>query len=364
MFVDKPLPNERPTGIGVAAYNTALALSKRGISVYFVCRGAIDQSAVVNEGLTIRTIRNYSKDNGRVALELLRKEHPDVVHVHSSAALPSILLGRALGRAVVMHSHGDEPLRPIRLTIMRRIGMGLSQRVIAVSNSNREELIRNQQQPPGKVDVAYNGVDIEDFKPVSDTSHVLLKYNLDGADKILLSVGAVQQRKGQWTMIRCLPKILERWPGLTYVNVGSAYDSSYQNRLLRGAEGLGVSKKVKFLSAVPHDDLVALISSANVCVHPSIREGFGLAVVEEMACGRAVVALDIGAMPEIIDDQVNGLLVQPDDQDKLTTSLVDLLGDVQFCRKLGDAARAKVSAKFTWDQTASRLETLYNELVY
>jgi len=363
MFVDKPLPSERPTGIGVAAFNVALALSKRRIAVYFVCRGAVDENIVLNDDLTVRTIRNYSRDNVRVALDSLRTEDSDVVHVHSTAALPSLLLGRALGRAVVTHSHGDEPLHPIRLTLMRKVEMNLSHRVVAVSKINRDELIRNQRLSPKKVEIAYNGVNIDDFRPSNDLSRILPKYGLEDADKIVLSIGAVQERKGQWTIVQCLPKILKRWPNLTYVNVGRAYDSSYLDKLLKEAERLGVSKRVRLLTAVPHDDLVALINSAQVCVHPSTREAFGLAVVEEMACGRPVVAFEIGAMSEIIDSGVDGLLVQPNNQDELTASILDLLGDPQLSKKLGDAARAKVVAKFTWAQTASRLESVYSEIL-
>ena len=362
-LVDKPVPSERPTGIGVAAFNLALALSKRGVDVHYVCRGAVEETVALTDHLTVQTIRNYSRDNVRVTLDSLRKDAPDIVHVHSTAALPSLFLGRVIGRAVAMHSHGDEPLHPLKLALMRKAGMILSQRVIAVSEATRDDIIRTQHLSPKKLAVVYNGVRVEDFRPLTDPTHVLQKYGLEGADKILLSVGAVQERKGQWTIVNCLPEILLRWPGLTYVNVGRAYDPSYQEQLLQEAERLGVSKNFRLLTGVPHEDLVALINSADVCVHPSIREAFGLAVAEEMACARPVVALDVDAMHEIIDDGINGLLVQPNDQNSLTGSILKLLGDSQLSKRLGDAARAKVVAKFTWDQAASTLEALFREML-
>jgi glycosyltransferase involved in cell wall biosynthesis len=362
-LVDKPVPSERPTGIGVAAFNMALALSKRRIDVRYVCRGAVQETISLNDYLTVQTVRNYSRDNVRITLDVLRKDAPDVVHVHSTAALPSLFLGRVLGKAVAMHSHGDEPLHPIKLALMRKAGMILSQRVITVSEATRDDIIRTQRLSPKKIAVVYNGVSVEDFRPLPGPTHVMQKYGLEDAGKVLLSVGAVQQRKGQWMIIRCLPKILEKWPGLTYVNVGRAYDPSYQNQLLKEAERLGVSKNFRLLTGVPHDDLVALINSADVCVHPSSREAFGLAVAEEMACARPVVALDVDAMHEIIDDGVNGLLVQPSDQDNLTASILRLLGDPQLSKRIGEAARVKVVAKFTWDQAAAGLETLFREML-
>jgi glycosyltransferase involved in cell wall biosynthesis len=246
---------------------------------------------------------------------------------------------------------------------MRKIGMDLSHRVVAVSQSTRQELIKNQHMSPEKVVVAYNGVDTEEFRPSTMNSDIPSKYGLERYDKILLSVGAVQLRKGQSMIVECLPKLLQRWPGLVYVNVGSPYDMKFQYRLLNRAEVLGVSNAVKLLSGLPRSDLVALISAADLCVHPSTREPFGLAVVEEMACGRPVVAFDVGAIPEIIDHQSDGLLVKPYSMEELTKCIRDVLEDPQFARKLGDAARLKVVSKFTWDQTASRLMEIYGELL-
>src|SRR5208283_2225914 len=214
MFVDKPLPSERPTGIGVAAFNMALALSRRGIVVRYVCRGGTDRIFSWNDHLTIQTIVNYSRGNLGAARNLLRNEAFDVVHVHSSAALPALILARTLGKVVVMHSHGDEPLHPIRLALMRKVGMSLSQRVIAASNSNRDELIRNQRLSPEKISVVYNGVSTEDFKPSGGSSYVRSRYGLGDGGKIIFSIGTVQGRKGQLKIIQCLPEILQRWPNL------------------------------------------------------------------------------------------------------------------------------------------------------
>jgi len=363
MLADKPLPSERPTGIGVAAFNMALALSKRGSTVHFVCRGKAEETADLNSHLRVHTIRHYSRDNLAASLTLLREERCELVHVHSSSAIPSLIIARMLGRSAVLHAHGDEPLHPIRLTVIRNIGMSSSQRVIATSRSTQGNIIRNHRVSPGKVVVAYNGVDTEEFRPSSELSSVSSKYGLEGYDKMILSVGTLQGSKGQSKMVECLPKILQRWPRLVYVNVGAPYDGAFQTRLLERAEGLGVSRAVKLLSGLPQSDLVALINAADLCVHPSTREGFGLAVVEEMACGKAVVAFNVDSLPEIIDNGVDGLLVGLNNKEELTRASSDLIGDPEFAKRLGDSARKKVEGRFTWDRTASRLEQIYSDLL-
>ena len=145
------------------------------------------------------------------------------------------------------------------------------------------------------------------------------------------------------------------------MNIGAAYDQSYKKWLMEKAEGLGVERSVKFLENLPQEDLIAIINSSDVCLHPSTKEAFGLAVVEEMACGRAVLAFNIGAIPEIIDDRIDGLLIEPNAAEELTRSILEILENPQLAKRLGDAARLKVTSKFTWDQTASRLEKIYSE---
>jgi glycosyltransferase involved in cell wall biosynthesis len=362
MLTDKPLPSERPTGIGVAAFSMAMALSRRGSEVHYLCRGEAEQTVEVNDHFKVQTIRHYSKDNLGATLAILRGAGCEVFHVHSSVAAPSLIAARVLGRPAVFHSHGDQPLRPLRLTLVRSIEMSLSQRIIAVSRSTRQDLIRNHHVSAEKVVVAYNGVDTDEFRPLRSRSSVLPRYGLEGYDKTILSVGALQQRKGQLTMVECLPELLRTWPRLGYVNVGTGYDEEFKDKVLERAKELGVAGAVRLLSTVPREDLVSLINAADLCVHPSMREPFGLAVVEEMACGKAVLAFNVDAMSEIIDNRVDGILVPPGSKDELTASILALLGNTEMTAKVGDAARQKVTAEFTWDRTAARLEEIYREV--
>jgi len=362
MLTDKPLPSDRPTGIGIAAFSMALALSRRRVGVQYICRGNREETKKINDYFALKTIRHFSKDNLRACLSMMKESAPEIVHVHSSAAAPSLVAARTLGRMTIFHSHGDQPLHPIGLTMIRNVEMTLSHRVVAVSESTRHDLIRNHGLPGEKVIVAYNGVDIQEFMPFPRQASILQRFGLEGFEKIILSVGAVQPRKGQLTMVECMPEILKASPHAAYVNIGNAYEEAFKGRVLERARELGVSDSVRLLAGVSRDDLVALINAADLCVHPSTREPFGLAVVEEMACAKPVVAFDIGAMPEIIDNSEDGILVAPRGKEELARSILDILDDPGQMRKIGEAAREKVAAKFTWERTASRLEEIYLEL--
>jgi glycosyltransferase involved in cell wall biosynthesis len=363
MLADKPLPAERPTGIGVAAYSMALALARRGVAVHYICRGEEDRTTEVNPRLSVQAIKHFSRDNLASSLSVIRQGGCQLMHVHSSSAVPSLVGAWALRKPTIFHSHSDQPLHPLGLTLVRNVEMGLSRRVITVSRSTRAELMRNHHLPGGKVSVAYNGVDPDEFRPSASVPTILRKYGLEGCDRMILSIGTLQKKKGQSTMIECLPRILKSWPRLLYVNAGSSNDRDYRSRLLARADELGVSRAVRLLPLLPRDELVGVINAADLCVHLSTQEAFGLAVVEEMACSKAVIAFDSCAMPEIIDDRVNGFLVRPGSREDLIASILDALSDPNMAKRLGGAARAKVLAKFTWDQTASRLEVIFGDVL-
>jgi glycosyltransferase involved in cell wall biosynthesis len=361
MFVDKPLPSERPTGIGVASFNMALALSRRKNEVYFVCRGMSEDILTPNEYLTVRKITRFTRQNPFVALETLRNGRFDIFHIHSSSALISLLLGRMYGRIVICHAHGIEPLNPATMAIRRGMSMNIAQFVVAITENVKQELAKLYHIPLRKIVVVHNGVDSEEFRPLPKSPTILSKYDLQGFSRLILSVGALRGEKGQLRVIECLPQVLKRWPGLGYAIAGAQEDESYSRQVLERAQELGVAESVKLLGVVPRNELISLINSADLCVHPSAREGSAndLAILEEMACGKAVVAYSRDQSSWTIDDNVNGMIVRSEEIEVLRNSLLAVLETPELADKFGRAAREKAVSEFTWDETAKRLEDVY-----
>jgi colanic acid/amylovoran biosynthesis glycosyltransferase len=117
------------------------------------------------------------------------------------------------------------------------------------------------------------------------------------------------------------------------------------------------------LGFVPHDRLRQLYEQAAVVACPSYREGFGVVCAEAMAYGRAVVATPVGGHLDLVEDGVTGLLVQPGDVDALRTALQRLLSDRELRRRLGDAARKRVSARFSWDNVTDATLAAYEDAI-
>ena len=230
----------------------------------------------------------------------------------------------------------------------------LFDRFLAVSQYSAREL----DLPRARTRVVYGGVDCDRFRPEPAVDR-----------RAVLFVGRLTPHKGVDRLIRALP------PGASLVVAGSAgHDPDPPQRdyptLLRR---LAAGRDVRFLGPVPDDALPALLRSAAVLALPSVHwtcfgrlvpvsELLGLVVLEAMASGTPVVCSRIGGVPEIVDDGVTGFLVAPGDVGALRERLAMLLADRALAARMGQEARDRVLARFTWDACAARCLRAYAEI--
>jgi len=106
-----------------------------------------------------------------------------------------------------------------------------------------------------------------------------------------------------------------------------------------------------------------LYSSCDLFVLPSRLEGFGRVIIEAMAAGKPVVATAAGAIPEIIESEQNGILVEAGDERKLASAIVKVLSDKSLARVIGENNMKKVRERYSWEVAARKAERLYNELI-
>ncbi len=228
--------------------------------------------------------------------------------------------------------------------------------VIAVSEATRQDLIELYQTPPEKISVLYHGV-TPDFRPVTDPDKLATvhqKYGLEQAP-FVLSVGTLQPRKNYQRLIQAFAQLD---PTLALVIVGSQgwnYADIFNEVASRNLTG-----RVHFLGFVADADLPALYSAASLFVYPSLYEGFGLPALEAMACGTPVVASNQSALPEVVGEA--GLLVDPQDVVAMAAAMSRLLNEPALHQRLAQAGRVR-AASFTWDDMATKLLNLYQQMV-
>jgi glycosyltransferase involved in cell wall biosynthesis len=253
----------------------------------------------------------------------------------------------------------------------------VADRVIAVSGATRDDLVRHAGIRPDKIAVVHHGVSTR-FKPVADqsaTPALLQRYGITGP--YFLYVGTVQPRKNLVRLIEAFAQTEARgwrleaseagrlspslqWPASSPRLVIGGKRGWLTEAIERRAADLGVADRVIFTGYLPDADLPALLSGALAFVFPSLYEGFGMPILEAMACGTPVLASATSALPEVAGalssrSEAAALLVDPEDTSAIAQGLVRLTGDAELRADLRARGIAR-AAQFTWQRCAE--ETL------
>ena len=281
-------------------------------------------------------------------MRALRQIAPDVVHANLSSpwscqyGIASTSVVRRT-RVVAVYQL-VVPAVSSRQRWAKRITLRAVDRHVGVGERVSREVENVVGLPAGSVRTIHNGV--------PDEAHPALPRPRAGP--LIGAAGRIEYQKGFDTLIRALPAIEDA----TLVVLG---DGSERARLERLADELGVPERVVWLGWTEHPR--GYLASFDVFALPSRFEGFPLALLEAMLAGSAVVASDVGSVPEAVRDGQTGLLVPPDDPAELAIAIQRLLGDRELRRMLGENARSFVLGHFTTEHMTRSFESLYRELL-
>ncbi len=234
------------------------------------------------------------------------------------------------------------------LDLSTRYNARAATHLIADSLATKRDLVERYGVEPDKITVVYPGYDDATFQPVRDEEAIAAvnaKYDIAG--DYVLFVGTLQPRKNLVRLIEAFSNIQYPISSLQLVTVGKK-GWLYQE-IFRRVEELGLEKRVIFTGYVAEDDLPTLLSGARLSVFPSLYEGFGLPVLEAMACGTPVVCSDASSLPEVAGDAA--LLVDPLDVGDLAAALERVLRDEALRAELVRRGFEQVR-KFSWERCA------------
>ena len=206
-------------------------------------------------------------------------------------------------------------------------------------------------------------VDVNRFETVSDTAARDARKRLGVTDQTLLFgiVGDVCRRKGQIYLVRALPRILSSVPNARLVIIGNTLDPQYKARIRDESEHLGVSDAVVWRPF--EGNIAGLMRTLDVCVNASLEESLGLTIPEAMAAGRAVVASNVGGIPENVVHGETGLLVRPARPRAFAEAISELLADPERRARMGQAARQRVRTLYNTERSVSRIEEIFADVI-
>jgi glycosyltransferase involved in cell wall biosynthesis len=228
--------------------------------------------------------------------------------------------------------------------------------IIADSQRTAADLVELLGVAPKKITVIYLGVD-PSMRRVDDLATLAAAEARYGLQRpFALAVGTIEPRKNFARLIEAFSLARNRPGGPTQLVIAGRKGWLYED-VFEAVERLGVSDAVRFLDYIPDGDLPTLYSLASVVAMPSLYEGFGIPVVEAMACGTPVVASSAGSLPEIVGDA--GLLAPPEDVDALADALTRAVSDEALRAQLVARGYERVRA-FDWDAAARQHVAVYH----
>ncbi|MBI1284110.1 MAG: glycosyltransferase [Thiobacillus sp.] len=272
----------------------------------------------------------------------------------------AIRLGRWLGLPVTITLRGTEVPHSRNPALRPRLSRTLraAARVFSVSDSLRRLAIELGAAAE-KTEVVGNGVDTALFHQV-DRSAARSRYGIPGNAQVLVSVGALVERKGMHRVIDCLPALVERHPDLHYLIVGGASPEG-DNRADLAAQvaRLGLADRVHFLGALPPDELKWPLSAADVFVLATRNEGWANVFLEAMACGLPVVTTDVGGNAEVVCRSELGTVVPFGDTASLQLALEAALDKDWDRSAILGYARAN-----QWDRRVAQLMNAFDAILH
>ncbi|MBN1503588.1 MAG: glycosyltransferase family 4 protein [Candidatus Eisenbacteria bacterium] len=299
----------------------------------------------------------------------LRKNPADVTHFFSHLDAPWSGLP---GRATVVTVHDTIPLVFPRLyrtnsTILRRAYyrilksiVGRARAVLTDSECSKRDAVTYLCAAEETVHVVYLGVD-PIFERVADPEQLAaIRHEHNLARPFIFYLGGIDPRKNVSRLISAYAR-LTRNSTLPHdlVIAGDVQSEPEFPELERQVRAEGIRDRVRLLGFVPTEECPALYSASDCFVFPSLYEGFGLPVLEAMACGTAVISSDRSSLPEIVGD--SGLTVDCEDVDAVASAMAAVLGNESLRRDLAERG-VKRARLFSWDKTASQTLAVYEEV--
>lgn len=337
------LPSDRFETVLIGPSNCSLytEAERHGIEVLALdLRGELD---LVKDILALINLR-----------QIVKRLKPSVLHLHGAKAglVGRLAVARMKRPRVVVTFHSfvlDERVGLLKRCLVRWAEKSLlrfTDRIIAVSNALKRELVVSLGLPSEKIEVVPNGVIFSALK----------KQKRSG-----FRVGTVSRlapQKGLECFINACAMVLRSIPSAEFVIVG---DGPLRHKLEELAIGLGIKHKVEFLGF--RTDVLELMAGWDVFVLPSIHEAFGITLVEAMSQGVPVVATRVGGIPEIVDGSVTGLLAEPGDAVDLGKKIIMVLENHELAGKLGKSGAEFVKSRFAAERMIERTSELYSDIL-
>jgi glycosyltransferase involved in cell wall biosynthesis len=278
------------------------------------------------------------------SLIYISRFRPTLVHIHSLLPVPLlVLVKRLLGLPVIVTFHGTEFVYFERSCILRRMARFAD--IICYVSPHMEKSLKKYFSKK-RIEYTPNGVDLDLFRPLNWERK-----------KAILMVGNLKWEKGYGFALEAFKTVHERHQEHRLLIAG---EGSLKEKLRSLAIELGIESKVDFLGTRSRDEIAALFNSSELFLLSSVSEGMPKVLLEALACGTPVVCTDVGACKAVLNGK-GGLVVPPEDGEKLFQAIEKVLSDRNLQKKLSTEGR-RIAEQYNWCSVAKKVEGIYRSM--
>jgi len=300
----------------------------------------------------------------RLGLDLprhLRRDRPDLLHVQYTGPVfsPVPLVVSVHDVSYLEHPQYFTRFRSIQLRITVRRTLERAARVLTPSEFSRRAILKHYRIAEDKVIVVPNAVESQ-FRPIErEVARMAIERKFGFSRPFVLTVGDLQPRKNHMGLLRAFEDVVKSAPHLQHDLMFVGKETWYSQELHRAVEHSSVRDRVHFTGFVEDADLVHFYGACDLFVFPSFYEGFGLPILEAMACGRAVACSRLTAMPEVAN--AAGILFDPASKSEIARAILDVLLDSELRARLERLGLHR-AAGFTWEKSAAQTLQVYHDV--
>ena len=331
------------------------------------------EETVERSGVTIQRepalVREISPLNDLKALQGLTKRFKekryDIVHTHTSkAGVLGRLAAKRSATPIVVHTpHGNifdgyfSPWKTRLFVKAERAAAKCTDRLVELTAGGVDEYLAQGIGTRSQYTVIFSGVDISPYAHAIEMREATrAALGVGPGDFLVGGVGRLEPVKGFTYFIAAAQRVAEADAGVHFIQAGQG---SLETELREQAAPLG--DRMQFLGR--RDDVPDLMAAMDLLVVPSLNEGMGRVILEAGAAGCAVIATNVGGMPDIVQDGVTGVLVPPKRAGEIAEAVLALRSDPPRLQAMGAAARRFVMPNFGLDRMVMRIEAMYEELI-
>ncbi len=298
---------------------------------------------------------------------ILQAERPHIVHTHTAkAGFLGRLAARMAGVPVIVHTYHGHVLNgyygPVKSWLLKMMERGLARitdRLVAVSELVKKDLIAYGVAPPEKISVIPLGFDLEPFFDCESLKgEFRSELELGPGDQLVGILGRIFPIKNHRLFLESAAQIAQQESNVHFVIVG---DGVLRSEMEKYAQDLGIDQRVFFTGW--RRDLPRIYADLDLLVVSSNNEGTPVSAIEAMASGCPVVATRVGGLPDVVQDRETGYLVPPKQPQALAAAILKLIRNSKKAEQMGRSAQLSVEKRFSLDRLLRDTENLYEELL-